>query len=199
MKTKRFLLVLIIICITLSACDSILQFEPPENRYRYTISTSFVVESDREMFEKRLSACGFQVVEREENDGQYRFVLYSQYGWDENCLKLLGKNFEASVIDKNGNALVTDADVLSMEYSRVSLHLTTSSDLNKKLHEEYDMRTINLVVDGSISNVGVFFDIEEKLSIGIRTDESPAVLCKAMIAFSKAPLSAEIAINVLSS
>lgn len=197
MKIKYILPILIVVCLMFSACDWILQYEPPENRYQYTISTSFVETSDVEAFKKRLSACGFHVSDHKVSDGQHRFVLYSQYGWDEDCLKLLGQNFEASVVDKDGNSLVTDADILNMEYSRVSLKLNTSADLNRKLHDEYDIRTLNLVVDGSISNVAVFFDIEEKLSIAIRTDESPAALCKAMIAFSKAPLTEEIEIEVL--
>lgn len=197
MKIKYILPILIVVCLMFSACDWNLQYEPPENRYQYTISTSFVETSDVEAFKKRLSACGFHVSDHEVSDGQHRFVLYSQYGWNEDCLKLLGQNFEASVVDKDGNSLVTDADVLNMEYSRVSLKLNASADLNRKLQEECDTRTLSLVVDGSITNAAAYFDNAERLSFAIPREDGPADLCKTMIAFSKAPLTEEIEIEVL--
>lgn len=196
MKTKRILLILFVICITFSACDATIQKSSSLKKFQYSISATFS-ETDTSSFENRLSVCELDIVEHSTKNEEHYFVLYSSHRWDEDCLKLLGQNFEAYVVDEDGNTLVTGADVLQMQYSNLSLDLTLSADLSKKLQEECDTRTLSLVVDGSITNAAAYFDNAERLSFAIPREDGPADLYKAVIAFSKAPLTEEIEIEVL--
>lgn len=198
MKIRKIWLIMLFLCVIFSSCDAVVQQATSINKFQYTISTTFTSQTDKDIFEQRLAICGLDVVECTAKNEEISYVLYSPNRWDEDCLKLLGQNFEASIVDEAGTLLVTEADILRIQYNQTTLKLYTSENLNKLLHEEYDIRTLCLIVDGSLSTAMAYFDNNETLSFMIELDESSVDLCKAMIAFGNILLTTEIEINVLS-
>lgn len=118
--------------------------------FEHIISFSYENQNDLSVIEKRMSAIGFEIKEREQTDNGMQYTLTLCRDVEDEILNMLVETPEVLFLDENGNLAFEKSDVLSVEIDEIAwgtIIFVTGESLNA-IVDKNNIDPITLSING---------------------------------------------------
>ena len=208
-KKCLFLIMIFSICICISSCDAsylenaekkMLEWLETNVDYEYTILIRYENYKDKPSFEKRIKSLGLNIVNSVQKDDCITYDLNSHYPIEDQTLYLLCTTQSVLVVDKDGNEILKETDVISVALDITSsANIVVANDYCQMFDKKYIADIIRLIIDDKTYDVDAIAreNDNQSMIIFVSNDEEIKMGIKQMvIAFASEPLVGEVEMTI---